>query len=97
MKSHLESKENRSSNSTLAANHSTSLGSAPQVFHDHGDALPAAYARRGQSVACLAASKFVKQRYHQARAGGAQRMPKRNRSSVDINLVAIEAKLFLDC
>ena len=48
------------------------------------------------AVLRLAAPQLVQQRDQQTRAGRTQRMAERDRSAIHVDLLAIEAELFLD-
>ena len=65
-------------------------------FHDHGDALAAADAGAGNSIAAAATTKFEQQREDEARSGGAERMAERDGAAVDVGFVAVKAKKLFD-
>src|SRR5437868_361444 len=63
---------------------------------DHGDALPAADARRADRLLAAAAAQLVEQVGDDPRARRAERMAKGDRTPVDIRARAIEPELLLD-
>src|SRR5688572_11998569 len=62
-------------------------------LYDHGDALAAADARRGQAVALLAAAQLVEQRQHEPRARRAERVAEGDRAAVHVQLRLVDAEL----
>src|SRR5262249_36865777 len=67
------------------------LTSAP--LEDRGVGGPAALAHRLQAVAGAGAAHAVDQRGHEPRAGGAERVPERDRAAVRVEPVRVGAQL----
>src|SRR6516162_10879166 len=62
----------------------------------HGDAHAAADAQRGEAFLGVALLHFVEQRDQHARAGRSDRMANRDRTTVDIDLAGVPAKVLVD-
>src|SRR5215207_9487129 len=65
-------------------------------FKDNCDALAAAYARGGETVATAATLQFVERGQNQARARSAERVAERDCAAVDVRLRAVEPEFLLD-
>ena len=65
---------------------------AVDLDHDRV-ALPAARADRGQAAPAAAPAQLVHERADEARAGGADGMPERDRAAVDVDALGVDAEV----
>ena len=64
-----------------------------QSFHDRGNTHAAADAQRSKAGLLAGMLEFVEQRHKDAAAGSADRMAKRDRAAIDVDLGFIKAQL----
>lgn len=70
--------------------------SSLNALDDHRNALPTADARSRQTIAFATAVQLVQHRQNETRTSRAQRVPERDRATVDVRSAAIESQLLLD-